>query len=172
MARVCVMTLVTAHYKDDLQPVGSIATAADVDSDDTTKRTFVVGGTTTICRPNWTTTIPIQSWSAMDGPDRITPVTSMGYWLNSHSGFHRYFPKVGLTSDLAVLPWSEFPTVENDGVGHIDFTTMKKPRIRVTLPPNNAKNPSQTRVVRVVNITRNRIQIKNGAIGALLHTRS
>lgn len=169
----CVMTIITAHYKDDLQPVGSLATAPDVDTDDTTKRTFTVGGVPNIiARPNWTTTIPIKSWSCMDGPDRVEAAWTMGHWLNSHHGFVRYFPKVALTSEVAVIPWSEFPTVENDSCGHIDFAVMKKPRIRVTLPPNNAKNQSQTRVVRVVNITRNRIQVKNGAIGALLHTRS
>jgi hypothetical protein len=168
----CAATFVIAQYKDDLARVGSLATAADVDADPNTKRTQNIGGSELICRPNWTTMIPIQSWACMDGPDFVTPTRSMGYWLNSGNNFTAHFPDAALTSDVAVIPWTDFPTVEDSGTGHIDFSTMKKPRIRVTLPPNDAKNQSQVRVVRVINLTRGTIHANEGTVVPALHVGS
>ena len=168
----CVATLIVAQYKDDLQRVGAVATAADVDADPNTKRTQFIGGSEIICRPNWTTTIPLQDWCCIDGPDRVTEVQTMGYWLNSGHGHSRFLPSATPTSEVAVIPWSEFMTIEDSGTGHMSFEMMKVPRVSVTLPPNDAKNPSQTRVVRVINITRGTVHAEEGTVVTSTHVGS
>lgn len=148
------MTIITAHYKDDLQAAGSTATAADVDADPTKKRTYN-DGTEKIGRPNWLATIPINYWWVQDGGERVTPIYTMGAWLNSLiNGHANNFASTG-TADAAILPWNVSPAVENHGLGHQDYSPMHDPRVYINLPANDAKNPSQTRVIKVMHVTHN-----------------
>lgn len=148
-------TLITLHYKDDLAAAGTIATAADVDPDPTTKRTYNSGGTEFIGRPNWLATIPPTAWWVQDSSEKVTNEYSMGPWLNSQVGGHTNFFASTPSEDYALIPWCVAPAVENNGVGQQDFSSMKKPRVHVVVPPNNAKNVNQKRIARVTNFTRN-----------------
>lgn len=151
--------VIEAYYKDDIVAAGTAQTAAHTDPDPLTVRT--VGGF--IVRPNWRRRIPLTQWWMQEGPERITPKYDMHSWLHDPHGYTAYFPSTPF-ADAAVLPFALHPAIETDSTGHIDPTTMNKPRIHVILPPNDAFNANQIRVLRVVAWTHNTFGTEKGSI--------
>ena len=154
-------SMIVAQYKDDLKQTGATAIQEDIDTNPLTKRCRP--GTTTIQRANWRSVIPIKKWRIDDNSERHTNVYDMKHWLTSQmNGYSNYFPS-SITAEVAVIPAALMPAVEQHSTGHRDFTTFSKPRIYLTLPPNDAKNPSQIRVVRVMHVINTFVKQKAGS---------
>lgn len=152
----------TLRYKDDTRKTGEIAAFTDLEPDLLKKRTFLKGGQEVLVRPNQHRFLPITRWWIQDQSERHTDVKDMHTWLNSGmEGFSCLFPSTP-TEQFAVIAASTAPADEENCFGHFDFTTFHKPRLHLVLPPNDANNASQRRVVNVMFVYYNVFEVRNG----------
>jgi hypothetical protein len=151
--------IVEIHYKDDLVAAGTAQTAADTNPDPTLVRT----NAGTIVRPNWRRHVAPTQWWLQEGPERVTPKYDMHSWLNDPHGWAGHFPSTP-SPEYGVLPFALHPAIETDSTGHTDLTTMVKPRLHVIVPPNDAFNAGQIRVIRVTGWCHNTFGTERGTI--------
>ena len=124
-----------------------------------------VGGL--IKRPNWTNFHPWESWQVFDGSSAITDKRNYIDWVNSTiNGLSCYFP-CDVNSLIGVVPFSDFPAIEEHGMGHVTLTSMNSPRLVVTLPSiasYDANETSSARVIDVMYWERNKVHMIKGNV--------
>lgn len=153
---------------DDLKAVGEAALFNDAYP---TPR-----ATSTIIRsPQFTRFLEWDSFQIMDGSNRVSPIYTRNYQGVSYfKGVGRYFP-CDISTNIGFFSPCFQPAVENQGLGHGDFTSLNKPILRVALPTlyatNNrtgAADPEyhsgslNERRVDVFYYERNKIHMRNG----------
>lgn len=151
---------------DDLLQVGDSATG-----NDTYPTPRAAGGL--IQSPQFTRFLSWDSFEILDGSNRITPKFSRNYQAVSYyKGFSRYFPCDILTNIGFYAPCMQ-PAVENQGLGHGDFTSNNKPVLRVYLPAVTSTSADKEelsvgsglkRRVEVFYFERNKIYMRNGVM--------
>lgn len=150
---------------DDLLAVGDGATGS-ADTYPTPR-----AASNLIQSPQFTRFLSWDSFEILDGSNRLTPRYSSNYQTCSyHKGISRYFPCDIITKIGFYAPCMQ-PAVENQGLGHGDFTSNNKPILRVYLPEITAAGPdkeeysvgaSLQRRVDVFYFERNKIYMRNG----------
>lgn len=143
----------------DLQDVGAIATHQDTNSP-----LRAVAGI--IKRPNWTNFLPWDSYCFFDGGNRITDKRGQDDWQNSTvNGFTCFFPG-DFSTNIGVHTFTEHPTVENHGLGHISFTAFQSAKLILDLPalPAGDSSTSAVRQVDLMYFERNKCFMSNGNI--------
>lgn len=119
--------------------------------------------------PQFTRFLPWDAFEVLDGSNRITPKFSRNYQAVSYyKGFSRYFPCDILTNIGFYAPCMQ-PAVENQGLGHGDYTSNNKPVLRVYLPAIATTDPEYhasavQRRVDVFYFERNKIYMRNGVM--------
>lgn len=155
---------------DDLKAVGE--TGLFIDTYPTRR---VNAGTGKVQNPQFTRFLEWDSFQIMDGSNRVSPIYSSNYQGVSYfKGIGRYFP-CDISTNIGFFSPCFQPAVENQGLGHGDFTSLNKPILRVTVPTllatNNrtgAADPeyiaagTNERRVDVFYFERNKIHMRNG----------
>lgn len=117
-------------------------------------------------RPEWSAYKPWNWVGVYDGGNRVTPHFSQNTQQNSLcEGLATYFPG-DITTNIGVCVFSVMPTVENNGLGHINFTTMTNALVKINVPAVNSSeegvSPSIGRVIDAFSFERNFWHAKNG----------
>lgn len=147
------------RFTADLMSVGDTSTHADTNVPPRT-----VGGL--IKRPNWTNFLPWDSVCFFDGGNRITDKRGQDDWQNSTvNGFTCFFPG-DFSTNIGVHTFTEHPTVENHGLGHISFTAFQSAKMILDLPalPSTESSTAAVRQVDLMYFERNKCFMSNGNI--------
>lgn len=157
----CVFLVAGLRWTDDTYAAGATMTYLDTNP---TPRSIV----TTVCNPNWTNWLRWDAVSVNDGGNRIIPKRGYDDWQNSVcNGISCYFP-CQITTNLCVVPFSAFPRIENNGLGHISLTTLNKPQLWLDIPTtastSSFENASMTRVLDILYFERNMVHMKDANI--------
>lgn len=137
----------------------------DAGTNDTHVPARTVGGL--VKRHNWTNWHPWESYQLFDGGSAITDKRNYTDWVNSTcAGLSNYFP-CDLGTYLGVIPFSDWPTVENHGLGHLSIATCTNPKLKIGLPAISTYDSTEAGTSRIVDIfyfERNLVHMKDGNI--------
>lgn len=148
---------VIVRYIDDLKAVGD---AAQIN--DTNVPPRAVGGF--IQRPRYMNFQPWNWIELRDGGNRVVSRLTMDEWQNcTIKGISNRFP-CDLNTNIAVITFTAWPTVENHGLGHCTPTTLNSPTIAVNLPAVASTETGASRQVDIIYFERNWVHMANGTI--------
>lgn len=124
-----------------------------------------------VVRPEPTRFLCWDTVQVLDGGNRVTPLMGRDYLLNSYDkGMSRYFPG-DIVTEIGFFSACFQPCVENQGLGHADFTALNAPKVRIHLPDlgvgdyehDNINVPGKNeRRVDIFYFERNKIHMRNG----------